>query len=269
MVMTTTCYPTGLLSRRAPVPRASSRRRTPCRPRRMTWTRISPARWWWERSTARRSAGTRHRERVRGGRIGGALDRYAGASRRAPAAATPRRRARRQLGGRQRSTCRSAARPRRSSCSAARVPARGAAATNSSRSRARRQRVDRGPRLVARRHRPREQRLAVHARAGAARRRARTCSSADGDVLRVSRTMRATRSASTRPVGATCSIADCVSEPTILCVEVSTASAPSCSALAGRPGWKPKCGPHAWSTTSGTPAAWQTAAQPSTSAAMP
>ena len=94
-------------------------------------------------------------------------------------------------------------------------------------------------------------------------------SSAEGDVLRVSRTMRATTSGSIRPVGATCSIADCVSEPTILCVEVSTASAPSWSALGGRSGWKPKCGPHAWSTTSGTPAARQTAAQPSTSAAMP
>ena len=81
--------------------------------------------------------------------------------------------------------------------------------------------------------------------------------------------MRATLPGSTRPLGATCSIADCVSEPTILCVEVSTASAPSCSALGGSSGWKPKCGPHAWSTISGTPAAWQTAAHPSTSAAIP
>ena len=94
-------------------------------------------------------------------------------------------------------------------------------------------------------------------------------SSADGDVLRVSRTMRATWSGSIRPLGATCSIADCVSEPTILCVEVITASAPSARALAGTPGWKPKCGPHAWSTTSATPAAWQTAAHAATSAAMP
>jgi hypothetical protein len=64
-------------------------------------------------------------------------------------------------------------------------------------------------------------------------------------------------------------MADCVSEPTILCVEVIIASAPSISADWGSSGWKPKCGPHAWSTTSGTPAAWQTAAQPSTSALMP
>ena len=80
-------------------------------------------------------------------------------------------------------------------------------------------------------------------------------SSEDGDVLRTSRTARATASASMRPVGATCSIADWVSEPTILCVEVSTASAPCWSADGGRSGWKPKCEPHAWSTTSGTPAA--------------
>ena len=53
-------------------------------------------------------------------------------------------------------------------------------------------------------------------------------SSDDGDVERTSRTARATASGSMRPVGATCSIADCVSEPTILCVEVSTASAPCC-----------------------------------------
>ena len=45
------------------------------------------------------------------------------------------------------------------------------------------------------------------------------------------------------PSAPTCSSADCVSEPTILCVEVSAASAPRCSALAGTPGWKPKCGP--------------------------
>ena len=94
-------------------------------------------------------------------------------------------------------------------------------------------------------------------------------SSADGDVLRVRRTVRATAPGSIRPVGAMWSIADWVSEPTVLCVEVSTASAPRSSALAGTPGWKPKCGPQAWSTTSGTPAAWQTSAQPATSAAMP
>ena len=94
-------------------------------------------------------------------------------------------------------------------------------------------------------------------------------SSADCDVERTSRTQRPTSSASMRPPAATWSIADCVSEPTILCVEVSTASAPRASALAGSAGWKPKCGPHAWSTTSGTPAAWHTSAQPATSAAMP
>ena len=94
-------------------------------------------------------------------------------------------------------------------------------------------------------------------------------SSDDGEVLRVSRTARATASGSMRPVGATCSIADWVSEPTILCVEVSTASAPCWSADGGRSGWKPKCEPHDWSTTSGTPAAAQTAAQPATSAAIP
>ena len=94
-------------------------------------------------------------------------------------------------------------------------------------------------------------------------------SSADGDVVRTSRTARPTASGSMRPVAATCSIADCVSEPTILWVEVSTASAPCCSAEGGNAGWKPKCEPHAWSTTSGTPAAWQTSAQPATSAAIP
>ncbi len=66
-----------------------------------------------------------------------------------------------------------------------------------------------------------------------------------------------------------CSIADWVSEPTILCVEVIIASAPSASAADGSAGWKPKCGPHAWSTTSGTPAWWATAAQPATSALIP
>ncbi len=94
-------------------------------------------------------------------------------------------------------------------------------------------------------------------------------SSEDCDVERTRRTMRASRSVSTRPVGATCSSADCVREPTILCVEVSTASAPCCRADGGSAGWKPKCGPQAWSTTSAAPAAWQTSAQPATSAAIP
>ena len=53
-----------------------------------------------------------------------------------------------------------------------------------------------------------------------------------GDVERTSRTTRARRSPSMRSVWATWSIADCVSEPTILCVLVSTASAPWLSALA-------------------------------------
>ena len=90
-----------------------------------------------------------------------------------------------------------------------------------------------------------------------------------GLVDRMSRTIRATRSVSTRSVPARWSIADWVSEPTILCVEVSAASAPCCSAEGGTMRWKPKCGPHAWSTTSAAPAAWATSAQPATSAAMP
>ncbi len=80
-------------------------------------------------------------------------------------------------------------------------------------------------------------------------------SSDDGDVERTRRIARAIASASTRSPWPTCSIADCVRDPAILWVLVSTASAPSDSALAGTSGWKPKCGPHDWSTTSGTPAA--------------
>ena len=49
----------------------------------------------------------------------------------------------------------------------------------------------------------------------------------------------------------------------------SLTSAPCASAEGGRSGWKPKCGPQAWSTISGTPAAWATSAHPSTSAAIP
>ncbi len=90
-----------------------------------------------------------------------------------------------------------------------------------------------------------------------------------GLVERTSRTVRAMRSGSIRPVSATWSIADWVSEPTILWVEVSTASAPWASADGGSAWWKPKCGPQAWSTTSAAPAAWATSAQPATSAAIP
>ena len=123
-------------------------------------------------------------------------------------------------------------------------------------------RVDRLAGARGRGERARQQRLAVDRRAGGARRRARPSAATTATSMRTSRTARATASGSMRPVGATCSIADCVSEPTILCVEVSTASAPCWSADGGRSGWKPKCGPHAWSTTSGTPAACATSAQP-------
>ena len=88
-------------------------------------------------------------------------------------------------------------------------------------------------------------------------------------MLRISRSVRATASGSIRPVPATCSSADWVSEPAILWTEVSIASAPWVSALGGRSSWKPRCGPQDWSTTSGTPAACATSAQPFTSAAMP
>ena len=81
--------------------------------------------------------------------------------------------------------------------------------------------------------------------------------SEDGEVVRSSRIARPTAPMSMRSPSTTCSIALCVSDPMILCVDVSTASAPSASAPGGRSGWKPKCGPHAWSTTSGTPAAWR------------
>ena len=57
-----------------------------------------------------------------------------------------------------------------------------------------------------------------------------------GLVERTIRTARATAPMSTRPVGATISIADCVRLPTILCVEASIASAPSASGDAGSRG---------------------------------
>ena len=94
-------------------------------------------------------------------------------------------------------------------------------------------------------------------------------SSDDGDVERISRSVRATASGSIRPEPETCSSADWVSDPAILCTDVSIASASSDSALGGRSRWKPRCGPHDWSTTSGTPAACATSAQPATSAAIP
>ena len=94
-------------------------------------------------------------------------------------------------------------------------------------------------------------------------------SSDDGLVERSSRSARATAPASTRPLCPTCSIALWVSEPAILCVLVSIASAPCDSAVGGRLSLKPKCGPHDWSTTSGTPARCATSAQPATSAAIP
>ena len=45
-----------------------------------------------------------------------------------------------------------------------------------------------------------------------------------------------------------------VNEVSTLCVEIATASAPSASAEAGTPGWKPKCPAQAWSQISGIPA---------------
>jgi len=58
-------------------------------------------------------------------------------------------------------------------------------------------------------------------------------SSEDGDVERIRRSMRATASGSTRPESPTCSSADWVRLPAILCTEVSIASAPTCSAFGG------------------------------------
>jgi hypothetical protein len=75
-------------------------------------------------------------------------------------------------------------------------------------------------------------------------------------VERRSRSARATAPASTSDERPTWSIALWVSDPPILWTDVTHASAPWASALAGTSGWKPKCGPHDWSTTSGTPAAW-------------
>ena len=46
-----------------------------------------------------------------------------------------------------------------------------------------------------------------------------------------------------------------MNEVRALCVEIATASAPSASAEAGTPGWKPKCPAQAWSQISGMPRA--------------
>ena len=94
-------------------------------------------------------------------------------------------------------------------------------------------------------------------------------SSDDGLVERSSRSARPTAPASTRPLAPMCSIALCVSDPAILCVLVSMASAPCDSAVGGSSSLKPKCGPHDWSTTSGTPAPCATSASAAMSAAMP
>ena len=94
-------------------------------------------------------------------------------------------------------------------------------------------------------------------------------SSDDGLVERSSRSARPIAPASISSLSPTCSIALCVSEPAILCVLVSIASPPCDSAVGGSASWKPKCGPHDWSTTSGTPAACATSAMPAMSAAIP
>jgi hypothetical protein len=94
-------------------------------------------------------------------------------------------------------------------------------------------------------------------------------SSDEGLVDRSSRSARAIAPGSIRPLLPMCSIALCVSEPAILCVLVSIASAPWESAVGGSASLKPKCGPHDWSTTSGTPAAWAMSASGPMSAAMP
>ena len=49
--------------------------------------------------------------------------------------------------------------------------------------------------------------------------------------------------------------APCVKAVSVLCAEVTIASAPSASACGGSDGWNPRCAPQAWSTTSGMPLA--------------
>ena len=55
-----------------------------------------------------------------------------------------------------------------------------------------------------------------------------------------------------------------VNEVRALCVEIATASAPSASAEAGTPGWKPKWPAQAWSQISGMPRACASSAMRST-----
>ncbi len=60
-----------------------------------------------------------------------------------------------------------------------------------------------------------------------------------------------------------------VKAASVLCADVTSASAPRASVCGGRPGWKPRCAPQAWSTTSGTPAARQASAIAATSESTP
>ncbi len=60
-----------------------------------------------------------------------------------------------------------------------------------------------------------------------------------------------------------------VNEVSTLCVEIATASAPSASAEAGTPGWKPKCPAQAWSQISGMPRACASSAMRATSETTP
>jgi hypothetical protein len=91
-----------------------------------------------------------------------------------------------------------------------------------------------------------------------------------GLVDSTSVTARSTTSGSI-PTGsrATCSIADWVRLPTILCVLEMTRSAPAASACSGSRSWNARCAPQASSTTSGTPRACATSARPRTSATAP
>ena len=137
---------------------------------------------------------------------------------------------------RPRSPC-SRCRGRRSRSAAGPSPPRRGARRTPRRSR-RRPRRRRSPR--ARGARPRSCRVSSASPWSASWRRApssEAISSADCEVERTSRT-RARDRVGVDPAGraATCSIADCVSEPTILCVEVIIASAPSVSADGGSVG---------------------------------
>ena len=167
------------------------------------------------RSPARRSS------------VGHGLGRCRG--RRRPSRAWPARAGRRRSGA--------APRRPRSPCSPSRARRARAAAGPSRRRPGGRRAPRRRPRrpaiarqLLARAARRRErlvqQRLAVDGELAAGGVE-RASSSDDGEVERTRRTARAERGRRrSGRVGATWSIALCVSEPTILCVEVSTASAP-------------------------------------------